>query len=147
MDKSMKNKSASIASSLQSGSYRSGYQSSDITIEHGQAVIYTKQPYIVGEPGKHFIIVEQKRKPTSYIAWAILVTLVCFFPTGIAAIYFARRCKREMKEEKVAVARDTSVTTKRWIICTVFLGLVIWVGVLVHVCTWYGIHNHWATPW
>lgn len=61
----------------------------------------------------------------NYLVWAILVTLLCFLPTGIVAIVYASQVGSKLAMGDVAGARDSSNKAKMWTIVSAVIGVVI----------------------
>jgi interferon-induced transmembrane protein len=66
----------------------------------------------------------------NYLVWAILVTLFCFLPTGIAAIVFAARVDSKLAAGDVAGAIEASNKAKMWTIISAVVGVVVLVIVI-----------------
>ena len=64
------------------------------------------------------------RIPT-YLVWAILVTLLCFLPTGIVAIVYASQVTSKLQAGDVAGATDASNKAKMWTIISAVAGIVL----------------------
>ncbi|HWL91472.1 MAG TPA: CD225/dispanin family protein [Actinomycetota bacterium] len=64
------------------------------------------------------------RIPT-YLVWAILVTLLCFLPTGIVAIVFASQVTSKLQAGDVAGATEASNKAKMWTIISAVAGVVL----------------------
>lgn len=62
-------------------------------------------------------------KPNAYLTLAIVVTIVCFFPTGLMAVYYASRVNSMIKKGNIEYARSASETAQWWIAATIVLGL------------------------
>ena len=60
-----------------------------------------------------------------YLVWAILVTIFCFLPTGIAAIVFASQVKTKLAAGDRAGAIEASNKAKTWTIVSVVVGLAL----------------------
>jgi hypothetical protein len=61
----------------------------------------------------------------NYLVWAILVTLLCFLPTGIVAIVYASQVGSKLAAGDVAGARDSSNKAKMWAIISAVIGIII----------------------
>ncbi|MET0740516.1 MAG: CD225/dispanin family protein [Candidatus Nanopelagicales bacterium] len=59
----------------------------------------------------------------SHLAWAVVSTLLCFAPTGVAAVVFAARVQPLLAADDVAGARRASKIAKR--LCLVSLALTV----------------------
>jgi len=62
---------------------------------------------------------------------AILVTLFCFLPTGIAAIYFASQVSSKLGVGDLAGAKEASNKAKTWVFVSVGLGVVAYLIIIV----------------
>jgi uncharacterized membrane protein YjgN (DUF898 family) len=67
---------------------------------------------------------------TNYLEWAILVTLLCFLPTGIVAIVFASQVNTKLAAGDVAGAVEASNKAKTWTIVSAVVGVVLVVIVI-----------------
>jgi hypothetical protein len=61
----------------------------------------------------------------NYMVWAILVTLLCFLPTGIAAIVYASQVSTKLSVGDVAGAMESSRKAKMWTIISAVIGVLI----------------------
>ena len=66
----------------------------------------------------------------SYLIPAIVVTLLCFLPTGIVAIIFAAQVSSKQQAGDLAGATKASNNAKTWVIVSVVTGLIFWALVL-----------------
>ena len=71
----------------------------------------------------------------NYLVWAILVTLFCFLPTGIAAIVYSSQVGSKLAAGDVAGAMDASRKAKMWTIISVVAGIVVGIVVAASVGT------------
>lgn len=72
----------------------------------------------------------------NHMVWAILVTLFCFLPTGIAAIVFASQVNTKLAAGDRAGAVEASNKAKMWSLISVAVGvvfLVIWFSVFANM--------------
>ena len=61
----------------------------------------------------------------SYLGWAIAVLILCFWPTGIAAVVFASRVGNLLAIGDIAGAQESSRKAKMW--CWITFGIgVFW---------------------
>jgi hypothetical protein len=65
-----------------------------------------------------------------YMGWAIATLILCFWPTGIAAVVYASRVGNRLAMGDVAGAQEASRLAKKW--CWVsfiiaLVGVVIWI--------------------
>jgi hypothetical protein len=63
--------------------------------------------------------------PQTYMIPAVLVTLFCFLPTGIAAIYFASQVTTKLQAGDFAGAADASNKAKTWVFVSLGVGVVL----------------------
>jgi hypothetical protein len=65
----------------------------------------------------------------NYLVWAIVVTLLCFLPTGIVAIVYASQVGSKLAAGDIAGAREASNKAKMWTIISAVIGVIIVVAV------------------
>ena len=65
-----------------------------------------------------------KNPPVSMVGYAWLVTILCFFPTGIIALINAYRSKKEWKSGNPELSHDYCRSAKMWTGITFFIGLI-----------------------
>jgi Interferon-induced transmembrane protein len=70
-----------------------------------------------------------------YLVWAILVTIFCFLPTGIAAIVFASQVKSKLAAGDRAGAIDASNKARTWTIVSVVVGLAFGIILAIALST------------
>ena len=75
----------------------------------------------------------------NYMVWAILATVFCFLPTGIAAIVFASQVSSKLAAGDRAGAVEASNKAKMWTIISVVVGILF--GIVV-----FGIAGSSVTP-
>lgn len=63
----------------------------------------------------------------SYLGWAIVVLICCFWPTGIAAVVHASRVDNKVAFGDLAGAQESSRRAKMWCWITFGIGVAIWV--------------------
>jgi hypothetical protein len=73
----------------------------------------------------------QGAPPPNYLVWAILSTLLCCLPLGIASIVFSTQVNSKWALGDVAGAQDASVKAKNFAMWGAILGVVINVVVVV----------------
>lgn len=66
------------------------------------------------------------RMPETYLAGAILVTLFCFLPTGIAAIVFSSQVSEKWKAGDVVGSAESSRKARLWMIVSLVVGCIAW---------------------
>ena len=62
--------------------------------------------------------------PMSMIGYAWVVTIFCFFPTGIVALVYAYRSKKAWKNGNNSLSHDYCRAAKLWTGVTFFIGLI-----------------------
>lgn len=62
--------------------------------------------------------------PVSMVGYAWLVTIFCFFPTGIVALIFAYKSNNLWKRGEEKLAHEYNRRAKMWTGITLFLGLI-----------------------
>ncbi|GHI66866.1 hypothetical protein Snoj_07840 [Streptomyces nojiriensis] len=73
----------------------------------------------------------QPRAPETYLTGAILVTLFCFLPTGIAAIVFASQVSEKWKAGDAVGAAESARKARLWVIVSVVAGCLMWLLLIV----------------
>jgi hypothetical protein len=61
----------------------------------------------------------------NYLVFAILVTVFCCLPTGIAAIIYAAQVNTRLQAGDVAGAQQASKNAKMWVLISVGVGLLL----------------------
>ena len=64
----------------------------------------------------------------SYLGWAIVVLICCFWPTGIAAVVYASQVDNKLVYGDIAGAREASRKAKMW--CWISFGIGIGLALL-----------------
>ena len=64
----------------------------------------------------------------NYLAWAIVVLVLCFWPTGIAAVVYASQVDNRLALGDIAGARESSRKAKMW--CWITFGIGVGLVVL-----------------
>jgi len=70
-------------------------------------------------------------KPSNYLVFAILATLLCCIPTGIAAIVFAAQVDSKWSQGDGVGARDASRKARLWCLISLGVGLAANLGFLL----------------
>ncbi len=80
----------------------------------------------------------------NYLVFAILATVFCCLPTGIAAIVYAAQVNGKLQAGDLAGAQVASKNAKMWSLISLGLGLAVFVlyGLLIMVGVMSGIHRH-----
>ncbi|MFJ8050909.1 CD225/dispanin family protein [Streptomyces luteogriseus] len=73
----------------------------------------------------------QRTTPPTYMVGAILVTLFCFLPTGIAAIVFSSQVSAKTTAGDLAGAAEASRKARLWVIVSLAVGVLAWIVVMV----------------
>ncbi|MFJ4240214.1 CD225/dispanin family protein [Streptomyces iakyrus] len=105
----------------QASSMSSQGQPSQTSDEHQQ---FSQQQWQGSYPG-------QRMTPPTYMVGAILVTLFCFFPTGIAAIVFSSQVSAKTNAGDIAGAAEASRKARLWIIVSLAAGVLAWIILMV----------------
>ena len=66
-------------------------------------------------------------KPDNYLVWAILSTIFCCIPTGIASIIFASRVNEAYARGEYDEALRASKNAKTWALVGAGLSILLWV--------------------
>lgn len=70
--------------------------------------------------------------PMSMIGYAWLVTILCFFPTGIAALIFAYKSKKQWKEGNNILAHGYNRSAKMWTGISFFIGMILYAFLIAY---------------
>ena len=81
----------------------------------------------------------QGTPPPNYLVWAILTTIFCCLPLGIASIVFSTQVNSKWAQGDVAGAQDASAKAKRFAMWAAIVGVVL--GVLWGILVAAGIGN------
>ena len=73
--------------------------------------------------------------PQTWMVPAVLVTLFCFLPTGIAAIVYASQVTSKQSVGDYAGAVAASEKAKLWVIVSVVLGVIVGIIIVSSVST------------
>jgi predicted secreted protein len=63
--------------------------------------------------------------PPNYLVWAILSTLFCCLPLGIASIVFAAQVNGKYASGDIAGAQDSSAKARRFAMIAAVVGIVV----------------------
>ncbi len=63
-------------------------------------------------------------RPSNYLAWSIVVMLLCFIPSGIVAIIYSAMVNSRFDRGDIAGARKASEIAQWWIIISIVIGVV-----------------------
>ncbi len=69
----------------------------------------------------------QPPKPDNYLVWAILSTIFCCIPTGIASIIYASKVNEAYARGEYDEAQRASKNARTWALVGVGASLLIWV--------------------
>ncbi len=70
------------------------------------------------------------QKPDNYLVWAILVTLFCCLPFGVAAIVYSSRVDSEWNAGRYEAAKAAAASAKKWSLIGAGVGAAV---VLIYV--------------
>jgi TRAP-type mannitol/chloroaromatic compound transport system permease small subunit len=65
--------------------------------------------------------------PPTYLAWAIVATVLFFLPFGVVSIVFASRVMSSYRTGDYAGAQDASHKARTWALWSTIVGVVVWV--------------------
>ena len=71
--------------------------------------------------------------PPTYLAWAVVATLLCFLPLGVVAIVFATQVSSKYAAGDYAGAQAASDRARRWALWSTLVGVLLWVVLVVLV--------------
>ena len=79
------------------------------------------------QPGAGAPYAQQPRpvSATAYLVWAIIVTLLCFLPTGIPGIVYASNISRYNETGQFDLARDAANKSRIWTIVSAAVGVLL----------------------
>lgn len=69
--------------------------------------------------------------PPNYLIFAILVTLFCCLPGGVASIIYATQVNSKYQAGDIAGAQEASKKAKMWLMISAGVGVVIWILVII----------------
>jgi hypothetical protein len=69
----------------------------------------------------------------SYMGWAIAVLILCFWPTGIAAVVYASQVGNKLALGDVTGARESSRKARMW--CWITFGIAV-AGIVLAILIW-----------
>lgn len=69
--------------------------------------------------------------PRTYLLFSVLVTIFCFWPTGIVALVNALRVNSLWKRQQHDKSRKASRRARNWGLTTLAIGIVGWVVVVL----------------
>lgn len=69
--------------------------------------------------------------PPSYLAWAILATVLFFLPLGVVAIVFSSRVGGLYAAGDYAGAQGSSRRARQFALAATLVGLVLWIALVV----------------
>lgn len=102
---------------------------------------YGQPPWYQGQPGGYGGY--PGARPSNYLVWAILATIFCFWPTGIAAIVFAAQVNSRFNRGDFQGAQDSSRKARTWAIVTVCVGVAL--GIIVVIASIASNHGNSAS--
>ncbi len=76
----------------------------------------------------------------NYLVFAIVVTVLCCLPTGIAAIVYAAQVNAKLAAGDIAGAQEASKNAKMW--CWISAGAGLLVGILWALLAILGVMSH-----
>ena len=85
-------------------------------------ILYGSQ--VPGAPAPQSDPRNQEPMPPTYLAWSIIVTILCCIPCGIVAIYFSAQVSSRYESGDIKGALQASDRAQLWIILSFVLGLI-----------------------
>jgi len=73
----------------------------------------------------------QPQKPDSLMVWSVLVTLLCFLPTGIVAIIYSNKVDNLWALKDYEGAEQAANSAKTWCLVSLGLAVLLYVGAVV----------------
>jgi hypothetical protein len=67
----------------------------------------------------------------SYMAWAIVTLILCFWPTGIAAVVYASQVSSKLAIGDYAGAQESSRKAKKWSWISFWVAVASWILVII----------------
>lgn len=77
-----------------------------------------------------------RTKPENYLVWAILTTVLCCLPTGVAAIVYANKVDTLWNAGNYTEAEDAAKNAKMWVFISAGLGIVA--SIIAFFCGFFG---------
>ena len=71
--------------------------------------------------------------PPNYLAWSIVITILCCWPFGIPAIVNAAKVNSYYVRGQIDEAYAASASAKKWCIVSAIVGVVFWVLYAIYV--------------
>lgn len=65
--------------------------------------------------------------PPSFLAWAVVATVLFFLPFGVVAIVFASQVNGRYRSGDYAGAQESSRKARTWALWATLVGAVLWV--------------------
>ncbi|WP_406837070.1 CD225/dispanin family protein [Streptomyces sp. AHU1] len=92
-----------------------------------------RETWRTGQTGPHQSTVHSGQRPLiqSYMTAAVLVTLFCFLPTGIAAIVFASQVSAKNAAGDLEGAVEASRKARLFVIVSLSVGVAFWLIVIL----------------
>lgn len=86
--------------------------------------------------------------PPNYLVWAILSTIFCCLPFGVASIVFAAQVNSKWAAGDAAGAQDSSAKAKKFAIWAAIAGVVVGViyGILLAAGVMSGMNSSTTSP-
>ncbi|MEE1788771.1 CD225/dispanin family protein [Streptomyces sp. SP17BM10] len=109
------------------GPEQTPWTASDRNQTHHRGGPQPSSPPWSGQPPHWQPAPEQAPSSGAYLVGAILVTVLCFPPTGIAAIYFAAQISSRTGAGDVYGAVSASKKARLWIIVSLVIGVLVWI--------------------
>ena len=69
--------------------------------------------------------------PRTYLGWSLAMTVLCFVPLGLVALYHGWRTAQAIEAADAGTAAQQSRRARRWLIATVIVGALVDLVLLV----------------
>lgn len=63
--------------------------------------------------------------PRTYLGWSLAMTVLCFLPFGLVALYHGYRTAQAVDRGDLADAERRSRRARRWLVVTVVVGVLV----------------------
>lgn len=74
---------------------------------------------------------EKPQRPSSYLALAIISTILCCLPTGIVSIIYATQVNSNFEDGNYVKAMNASKNAKTWGIVSIVAAAVGWIAYIL----------------
>jgi len=85
----------------------------------------TRSPAPSGETPRRDQTPRRDAVPRTYLGWSLAMTVLCFLPLGLVALYHGWRTAQAIDAADLTVAARRSRRARRWLVATVIVGVVV----------------------